>query len=259
MKNFLLENPQNEIEKIAKFLKEIYQRNGKNKAVIAVSGGIDSALALTLVTKAIGKDNIFPVFLPFKDQSTAESKLIREFNQIPKENWQEFNIAATVESFVSLLGLEFDQKNNVRLGNIMARTRMVFVYDLAKKLDALVCGTENKSEKYLGYFTRFGDEASDIEPITHLYKAQVRQLAQVLNLPKQFLTQAPSAGLWKGQTDEEELGFSYDQADQVLYQLIDLKKDENEIKVEGLADELVKKIIDRVKGVAFKQQVPYHL
>ena len=142
--------------------------------------------------------------------------------------------------------------DQLRLGNIMARVRMIAVYDLAKKLDALVCGTENKSEKYLGYFTRFGDEASDIEPIQHLYKTQIRQLVEYLKMPQTFLEKPPSAGLWQDQTDEKELGFSYEEADKALAEIIDGEQTG--------ADAAIKtKVQARVKSQHFKHEVPYKL
>ena len=134
----------------------------------------------------------------------------------------------------------------------MARVRMIAVFDLAKQLDALVCGTENKSEKYLGYFTRFGDEASDIEPIQHLYKTQVKVLARQLQLPPVFLQKAPSAGLWADQTDEKELGFSYEQADQVLVELIDGEQSDP-------TAEIKEKVKQRIISQEFKRQAPYRL
>ena len=126
------------------------------------------------------------------------------------------NIGKAVDELAATLGAADDQ---LRLGNIMARVRMICLYDLAKQLDALVCGTENKSEKYLGYFTRFGDEASDIEPIMHLYKTEVYELAKHLGIPGAIVAKPPSADLWSEQTDERELGFSYKEADQVLHVL----------------------------------------
>jgi NAD+ synthase len=141
---------------------------------------------------------------------------------------------------------------------------MIAIFDFAKLKNALVVGTENKSEHYLGYFTRFGDEASDVEPLLTLYKTQVRQLAQELNLPEVFLQKAPSAGLWPGQSDEVELGFSYELADQVLSYLIDQNKSETEIKALFAKTTPEKKlavaqILNHIKQVSFKQQVPYHL
>src|SRR3989344_4041240 len=215
--SLVIPHPHTEVAQVIEFLKSTFESQQKTKAVIAVSGGIDSALSLTLLAKALSPQQIFPIILPYHDQATTDNHLMVDFNQIPPENVTEYNIGDSVDRFAELFGAGVDQ---IRKGNIMARVRMIAVYDLAKKLDALVVGTENKSEKYLAYFTRFGDEASDIEPIQHLYKTQVRQLAQHLNLPPSILTKAPSAGLWTDQTDEQELGFSYDQADHVLEQYI---------------------------------------
>jgi NAD+ synthase len=124
-----------------------------------------------------------------------------------------------------------------------------------------VVGTENKSEHYLGYFTRFGDEASDVEPLLSLYKTEVRQLAAELNLPEVFLDKAPSAGLWQGQSDEQELGFSYELADEVLNLLVDQNKSKLEILSTLSANKKsnAEKVLNRIESVAFKHQVPYHL
>jgi len=151
--------------------------------------------------------------------------------------------------------LPMNQK--ISLGNIMARVRMIILFDLAKKHNALVCGTENKSERLLGYFTRFGDAASDIEPVTHLYKTQIYQLAKYLKVTKKIIDQPPTADLWKGQTDEGEFGFTYEEADQVLYLYFDKKIATKEIKRLGFKN--VEKIIKRFLGNQFKQETPYSL
>ncbi|MBT3249473.1 MAG: NAD+ synthase [Candidatus Pacebacteria bacterium] len=244
-------------KEITQFLAQTFKNASKQKAVIGVSGGIDSAVSLTLATQALGADNIIPVMLPYSDQDLSDGKLILDFNQIPQENWQVINIKSVVDAAAQTAGVEMSDK--VRFGNLMARTRMMMLYDLAKKNNALVCGTENKSEKYLGYFTRFGDEASDLEPIAHLYKTQVRQLAETFNLPASVIAKSPSADLWAGQTDEQELGFSYEVADQVLAQLIDEKKPVAAIGIEGVEPELIQKVIQRVEQMKFKQQVPYSI
>jgi NAD+ synthase len=245
------------IGQITQFITQIFKSAGKQRAVIGVSGGIDSAVSLTLSTKALGAESIIPVLLPYGDQDLSDSEVMLEFNKIPRENWQIINIKPVVDAAAQTAGVE--ESDKVRLGNLMARTRMMMIYDLAKKNNALVCGTENKSEKHLGYFTRFGDEASDLEPIAHLYKTQVRELAKELGLPEQVIVKSPSADLWAGQTDEQELGFSYEVADQVLMQLIDERKPAAEIRVEEVEAELIEKVIQRVEQMRFKQQVPYQI
>jgi len=256
MDNLQLKDPQQTKEQIVAFLKKTYGRAGKAKAVIAVSGGIDSALALTLLTEALGSANVYPVLLPYQDQDMSDAQEIIVWNKIPKENQRVIPIGEAVDQLQQTLLMKPGDK--VRLGNVMARVRMIAIFDLAKKLmNALVCGTENKSEHYLGYFTRYGDGASDLEPILGLYKTQVRELAKELGLPEKFLDKDPSAGLWQGQTDEQELGFSYQDADRILIELIDNKKPIEEIKFKDIDAAIVGKVIARVKGTEFKHQVPY--
>lgn len=263
--SLLIPNSQQEIDRIIKFLRQTFQSQKKEKAIIAVSGGIDSALSISLLARTLPKESVHAVLLPYGDQSIVDSRAICDWNTIPEENIHIINIKTAVEQLENTLfstpyRLDLsEQTDQFRLGNMMARTRMIFLYDLAKKLDALVCGTENKSEKYLAYFTRFGDEASDIEPIQHLYKTQVRQLVEHLQMPKQFLSKAPSAGLWQGQTDESELGFSYHEADVVMEQYIDGKKNMHEIKIKTVNSDVVQKVIARIDSQHFKHEVPYTL
>ncbi|MCC6711526.1 MAG: NAD(+) synthase [Candidatus Pacebacteria bacterium] len=248
-------NASQTIDKLVNALQAVFTKANKTKAVIAVSGGIDSAVSLSLLVKAIGAKNVYPIFLPYKTQDMADAQTVVEWNKISQENITLVQIEPVVNQIAELL--KITDQDQVRLGNVMARTRMIAVFDLAKKLDALVCGTENKSEKYLGYFTRFGDGASDIEPITNLYKTQVRAVAEALILPAVFLTKAPSAGLWSEQTDEVELGFSYQEADLVMEQYLDQHKTIEEIT--GVDPEKVQQIIGRIKAMKFKQEVPYCL
>jgi len=262
--NLNLENPHQETEKIAVFVQGVLAQANKKKVVIAVSGGVDSVLALALLSRSLDKKNIFPTFLPYKNQDMDDAKLAAEFLKIPKNNWREIGIEPIVTRVEQLTEIKIEPQfaniAQIRLGNVMARSRMIIVYDLAKKLDALVCGTENKSDKYLGYFTRFGDEASDFEPLIHLYKTQLRQLAQFMNLPKVFSNKSASAGLWEGQTDEGELGFSYVQADPIMASFFEEKLSEKKIaKKLKLSPELVAKVLGRVRAMAFKHEVPYKI
>lgn len=250
-----LQSPEQTTTAIVDFLRLTFQQQGKTQAVIAASGGIDSSLALGLLSQALPKENITVLFLPYKDQSTADAELLCDFLNIPKTQRQTLNISSIVDAAASIT-LVGDQDKH-RKGNLMARARMMLVYDIAKEKNALVCGTENKSEHFLGYYTRFGDAASDIEPIANLYKTQVRQLAEYLSFPEQFLSKAPSAGLWADQTDEQELGFTYAIADQVLEQLVDQHKEVTDIHITGVQDQVIQHVIHQVQANRFKFHVPY--
>ncbi len=244
------QNPQTYVKHTVEWIKTICIQNNKKSAVIAVSGGIDSAVALTLTTRALGAENVTTLFLPYKDQSYTDAQHIAEWNGIPAPNQRIYNIETTAHAVASLTHADKDQ---YRMGNILARSRMLFVYDTAKELNALVCGTENRSEHYLGYFTRFGDAASDFEPLSPLYKSDVRSVAQYLKLPAVFIEKAPSAGLWQGQTDEIELGFTYEHADAVCR--ADFDGD-----FSGLAtvpEPIIKAVRERIASQVFKHHVPY--
>ncbi len=255
--NYITTDAPQVVDYITSFLRETFQLQQKHHAVIAISGGIDSAVALTLLAQAVGKEHVTALLLPYGTQSMEDAQLITQHVGIPESQVKVINIKRIVDEFAELLGVA--ETDSVRLGNLKARARMIFVFDTARALDAMVCGTENKSEHYLGYFTRFGDAASDIEPLSQLYKTQVRLLSEHLRLPMVFLEKPPSAGLWEGQTDEAEMGFTYEQADQVMEQLIDLKKQPNEIVVDGVDPATVKKIIQQVENMSFKLHVPYEM
>lgn len=248
-----------EVSLVVEFIRHIFSKNQKKNAVIAVSGGIDSAVSLSLLIQALPKEQIWPILLPYGRQDMTDAETILDFWQVPAENRKILNIASIVDA--TCKSLQITDTDKIRKGNVMARTRMITIFDYAKSKDALVVGTENKSEHYLGYFTRFGDQASDLEPLANLYKTQVRQLAREFNLPEIFLAKAPSADLWQDQSDEQELGFSYELADQVLTYLIDQKLKATDI-LQLFSQEkqaLVNKILARVEAMAFKQQVPYTL
>lgn len=232
------------MDKIINFLRTIYK---EKNAVIAVSGGVDSATSLTLLTRAIEPERITALLLPYGSQSTEDSRLVCEFNNI--KNVVEINIKSMVDKVSQTLNCN----DPVRKGNIMARIRMITIYDFAKKQHALVCGTENKSEKYLAYFTRFGDEASDVEPIQHLYKKQVKALAKKLNIPEKIISKVPSAGLWENQTDEEEFGFTYEEADTVMESYID----GNPKNIDKVSKEIYDKVVKRIEDNRFKHEAPY--
>lgn len=246
-------NLQTETEKIITFLKDTFENAGKRRAVINWSGGIDSTVSLYLLAKSIPVENITVLHLPYEQSYEDEFLPIFQYLQL---NNSQLKIQ-TIKPIVDVMQLQLKVNDPFRLGNLMARTRMVIAYDYAKKLNALVCGTENRTEKLLGYFTRFGDEASDIEPIAHIYKTHIFTIAEYLGVPSNILEAKPTAGLWDGQTDEGEFGFSYKEADEVLFRYFEISKSLEEIEKEGFLN--AKKIIEFSKKNKFKQEVPYHV
>ncbi|MEK7633885.1 MAG: NAD(+) synthase [Patescibacteria group bacterium] len=284
MKTLLLINPKQETKKIVKFLKSVQKKTKLDKVVIGLSGGIDSVTTLYLLKKAYSKKNIFVVYLPydififpFLDGQLRQIKDVIKKTKIPENNFFVVPFKKPANNIINQMktlgkkGLDkiiceikecftcpnTDYLNKIRVGNMMARLRMITLFDVAKKINGLVCGTENRSEKLLGYFTRFGDAASDIEPISHLYKTQIYQLAKYLRVPKEIINQPPSAGLWDGQTDEGEFGFTYKEADQVLYLMDDRRIDIKKVKKMGFPN--AEKIIKRFQDNQFKLKTPYKL
>ena len=253
-------NLQKETEKIVSFLKTTFAAQRIERAVIGVSGGVDSTVSLYLLAQALPPKNIFPLFLPFFKEEFVLKKTLAEQSGIPEGNFITLRITTPVLEAAKALGVETEDRgivSKIRLGNIMVRIRMIYLFDQAKKHGALVCGTENKSERLLGYFTRFGDEASDIEPIVHLYKSQIYELAKYLKVPEKIIKMPPSAGLWQGQTDGGQFGFSYKQADQVLYLFFEKKLPMGKIVECGFKN--AGKIIDFANFNLYKSIVPYKI
>lgn len=252
-----------EIKKIKNHINTVLRKTDHNKVIIGLSGGIDSTTVLYLLKETIPLEKIYIMHLPYFLDSIGIFKKALSGLNIPENNVFIYSIKNSVDVIANNLHLDIDgidsgldmKLQKVRLGNIMARIRMTMLFDFAKKLNALVCGTENRTEKMLGYFTRFGDSASDFEIINHLYKTQVYKLARYLKVPKDIIETKPSAGLWKGQTDEDELGFTYSEIDQVLEGFFDKKKSIPSLIKSGLTH--AKQILDLVEKQKYKSEVPY--
>lgn len=265
---------QQKSQEISDWLKITVEQAGFSKVIVAVSGGVDSAASLSLAVKALGAENVYAVLLPYGEMSKASlehGKLVAEKAGLPKVHVFIRDIKNAVdvlssssecEGRIEKFSTHSVRSNNksmgdLRKGNIMARVRMIYLFDLAKQLGALVVGTENKTEHFLGYFTRFGDEASDIEPIRGLYKTQVFALAKYLGVPKEIIDKAPSAGLWEGQSDEGEFGFSYLQADTILHLAFDEYMRNGDIVKSGIDEKIVRKVLEFVDKNNFKHHVPH--
>ncbi len=249
-------DPAKTADELVGFIKHSFEREGMSRAILALSGGVDSGTSAALAARALGPENVTPALLPYGDlneQGTKDAWDIIRWLKIPEKFVIEVDIQPLVDPILSL----DSSMDPVRGGNAMARMRMIILFDQAKKHRAMVVGTENKSEHLLGYFTRFGDGASDLEPLRNLYKTHVYELGQYLELPVHVLTKPPSAGLWKDQTDEGEFGFSYTDADEILSLLHDEHKSPDEIVAAGWDKTLVDKVVARMKANEFKHQVPY--
>jgi NAD+ synthase len=257
------------IDELVSFIRATMASTGLSRLVVNLSGGIDSATSLSLAVKSLGPKDVFVLMQPYgnwhKEAIKRSGSLLTRL-QIPNENVSEINIEPIVEAFTSTITSHYHGHINhgggnnlieLRMGNIMARIRMIVLFDRTKALNALALGTENKTEHYLGYYTRFGDEASDIEPLRNLYKTEVYQVARHLGVPSETTEAAPTAGLWPGQTDEGEFGFTYQEADAVLHAMLDLNLTSEEMIERGLQKESIQKVNHWVKQMQFKHSLPY--
>lgn len=234
------------------FVKTEVTRTGLSRAVIGLSGGIDSALSCVLAVEALGKDNVLAVRMPYKassKDSLDHAQLLIDQLGIPSKT---IEITDMVEPLFKL----DSEMSNMRKGNIMARERMIVLYDQSEVFKGLVIGTSNKTEILLGYSTLYGDSASAMNPIGDLYKTQVRQLSRAMNIPSPIVDKAPSADLWLGQTDEKELGFTYEEVDKLLYLLIDQRYSPQEVIEAGFEEKFVQGVVNRVRRYQYKRMQP---
>ena len=234
------------------FLKSEVTRVGFTRAVINLSGGLDSALSCVLVAQALGAENVLALRLPYRTSSPnslEHAQLIIDQFKVQSET---IDITGMVDPLI-----ERDLKiSNTRRGNIMARARMIVMYDQSETFKGLPIGTSNKTEILLGYTTMWGDMASALNPIGDLYKTQVRQLSRALGIPAAIIDKAPSADLWEGQTDEGELGFTYKEVDKLLYLLVDQRFSAQECIEEGFNEKFVNSVITRIRRNQFKRMMP---
>jgi len=251
MKNLDI-NPDLATEIISGFIHSETTRAGFSKAIIGVSGGIDSALSCFLAARALGGENVLAVRMPYKTSSQASldhAQLV-----IDKTGVQSMTIP--ISSIADGLIDQFPDMSKVRQGNIMARSRMIVLYDRSAAFNGLVVGTSNKTEILLGYSTVYGDSACAFNPIGDLYKAQVRQLSRALGVPDMIVDKAPTADLWAGQTDEGEFGFTYAEADQLLYLLVDERYSPDECIQAGFDKKFVETVVKRIQRSHFKRIMP---
>ena len=223
---------------------------GLSRAVIGLSGGIDSSLTCFLTVEALGRENVLGLLLPYRTSQPDSESDARTVIDALSITSREVDITPMVDPLFDL----FPQMSRQRRGNIMSRERMIILYDQSEDFGGLVIGTSNRTEFLLGYFTLYGDAAAAIRPLGNLYKAQVRQLSHAVGVPARIIEKAPSADLWADQTDEGELGFSYNEADQVLFLLTEKGLSEQEIVAAGFDSDVVHLIVGQMCKTAFKRE-----
>lgn len=241
---------------LVEFIRTEITRVGYARGVIGLSGGVDSSLVAFLAVEALGAANVLGVIMPYRTsnpESRADAERVAQ--QLDIET-RVVEITPIVEPYLVGAGLVPAFDHIRRRGNVMARARMIVLYDQSEEFHALVVGTSNKTEALLGYTTQFGDNAAAIHPLADLYKCQVRQLARAVGVPEDIIAKAPSADLWQGQTDEGELGFTYDEADAILYHLVDERRRVEDVIAQGFDARVVQRIVEVMARNQFKRVTP---
>lgn len=237
---------------LVQFLRDETKNAGFHRGVFGLSGGVDSAVSAYLAAEALGKENAIAVMMPYR---SSNPRSLEDANAVVEQlgiRSEVIDISPMVDAYCEA----WKVTDRVRRGNVMARMRMVALYDISARESGLVIGTSNKTEIMVGYGTLFGDTASAINPIGDLYKTQVWQLAGELGVPRQIIDKTPSADLWEGQSDEDELGVSYTRLDLLLYHLVDERRNDEELQKIGFEREFVDRVKTMIRKNQFKRRLP---
>lgn len=236
---------------LTRFIRDAVETTGTDGVVVGLSGGVDSSLSAALAARALGPERVHALLLPYRTSHVSSERDARAVAELLGLAPRKIDISPMVDAY-----FEAEPEANAdRRGNKMARERMSILFDQAKKLDALVLGTSNKTEILLGYSTIFGDNASSLNPLGDLYKGQVWQLARHLDLPAEVVDKPPSADLRPGQTDEEDLGVDYATADEVLYLLFDEGLRPEEVVARGYDAQAVRRIVTLEQKFRYKRRL----
>ncbi|MCP4705092.1 MAG: NAD+ synthase [candidate division Zixibacteria bacterium] len=240
-------------QKLEDFVKTKLNISGLNGYILGLSGGIDSSLSATIAVKAVGADKVIGLIMPYSTSSDKSEKDALELAGFLGIKTEKIEISPMIDAYYN----NIKNVDSVRAGNKMARERMSIIFDKAFEKNCLVLGTSNRTEICLGYGTWFGDVACSINPIGMLYKTQVRELSKYYNIPESIILKKPSADLWPGQTDEEELGLEYDKVDQLLFKIIEEKQtNRNDLNKAGFEDDFLDRTIELINRFYFKRHLP---
>jgi NAD+ synthase len=234
------------------FIRDELSKAGFSRVVVGLSGGIDSAVSCVLAARALGRENVRAIMMPYKtssQESLTDARAVVNQFEIESET---VDITSIVDGYFG----SQPEANTLRRGNAMARARMIVLFDKSMEHRALVLGTSNKTELLLGYGTLFGDMASAINPIGDLYKTDIFHLAAYLKVPDSILKKKPTADLWAGQSDEAELGFTYAAVDELLYELIDQRSLPETLVRKGFEEDFIHKVVRKIQGSQFKRRGP---
>jgi NAD+ synthase len=242
------------VEVITGFIRSQLAQTGYSRLVVGLSGGVDSATSAFLAARAAGADNVLALRMPYRTSAVeSEADALSVVTALGCQT-ELVDISPMVQPMLALIPGDEDAAL-VRRGNVMARQRMIVLYDRSAAFDALVLGTSNKTEALLGYGTIHGDMAAALQPIGDLYKSQLRAVAECLGVPQPILSKPPSADLWPGQTDEGELGASYDDLDRILFALVDRRWTQDRCVRAGLDASLVERVARTVARMEYKRQL----
>jgi len=242
------------VERMESFLAEQLADAGAEGYVVGVSGGLDSAVATTLAARAVGPDSVTGLVMPGRPNSEANMADARALCRDLGVAFEEISIQPIVDATEAQLPFE---PATPTLGNVRARTRMVLEYAVANEHDQLVLGAGNRSERLLGYVTKYGDDAVDVQPMKDLYKSDIPQVARHVGVDERFIEKTPTAALWEGQTDESELGAKYETIDTVLRRVVDADQSPAQVaRATGIDREIVDRLVDRWRSSAHKRTQP---
>ena len=239
-------------EKIERFIREYIRESGASGVLVGLSGGLDSSVTAALCVSALGEDAVTALSLPYRRSDPASLTDAGKIADYLRLNLEIIDISPAVDAVLD----SCCEPDKIRIGNVAARIRMVYLYDLSAERDLMVAGTGNRTEALLGYSTLWGDMACAFTPLGGLFKTQERKLAAALGLPQWIIEKTPTADLWPGQTDEGELGLSYEEADRILFALFDEGKSAGEIISAGFSRDTVERVLSLYERSHFKRRMP---